>query len=57
MLVLRLLKALSERLKNDAAEREKAREFEITDSASLPASMRQMDPVQNSNGAPGNNSE
>lgn len=49
----RLLKALSERLKNDAAEREAAKEFEITDSGPLPPTMRQMDAVQN-NGAQGN---
>ncbi len=46
----RLLKALAERLKRDAAEREAAREFEITDSGSLPSSMRTMEPQQ-SNGA------
>ncbi|CAL8462601.1 g2134 [Coccomyxa elongata] len=46
----RLLKALAERLKKDAAEREAAREFEITDSGSLPSSMRTMEPQQ-SNGA------
>lgn len=49
----RLLKALSERLKSDAAEREAAKEFEITDSGPLLPTMRQMDAVQN-NGAQGN---
>ncbi|KAK9917267.1 hypothetical protein WJX75_002538 [Coccomyxa subellipsoidea] len=53
VIAYRLLKALSERLKNDAAEREAAKEFEITDSGPLPPTMRQMDAVQN-NGAQGN---
>lgn len=36
----RLLKALSERLKKDRAEREAAKEFEITDMGALSSSMR-----------------
>ena len=38
----RLLKALSERLKKDAAEREAAKDFEIQQSEELPPSMRVM---------------
>jgi hypothetical protein len=37
-----LLKALSERLKKDAAEREAAKDFEIQQSGELPPSLRVM---------------
>lgn len=47
----RLLKALAERLKKDAAEREAAREFEIkTDGGVLPPSMRVVE-AKGNNGA------
>jgi hypothetical protein len=39
-----LLKALSERLKKDRAEREAAKEFEISDTSLLPATMHVMEP-------------
>ncbi len=39
----RLLKALAERLRKDRAEREAAKDFEITDTSSLPNSMRMME--------------
>ena len=38
----RLLKALSERLKKDAAAREAAKDFEIKETGEVPASMRVM---------------